>query len=164
MLGSRVYAQHVCLWHPWRRRTPCYLISVWCWTLIYYICASLRAMQGVSNILSSAGSFRCNNDLCYSIFHLKLCVLAVRSGTSTNAQGLALYLKWGHYIANHYTPKIPKPCNFHLFPARFTNQYLQLLVGSTTFSYLKGTTIDLLHLGVIKILFRRHCRGASCYW
>src|SRR4051812_15952013 len=53
---------------------------------------------------------------------------------------------------------------FIIFPTRFTRQYLQLLVGSKTFSYLKGTTIDLLHLGVIKILFWRRCRGESRYW
>jgi hypothetical protein len=32
---------------------------------------------------------------------------------------------------------------------KLANQYLQLLVGLTTFSISKDTTIDLLHLGVI---------------
>jgi hypothetical protein len=51
-----------------------------------------------------------------------------------------------------------------LFPVKLANQYLYLLMGSTTFSIFKGTTIDLLHLGVIKILFWRRCRGAQHYW
>jgi hypothetical protein len=36
-----------------------------------------------------------------------------------------------------------------IFHVKLANQYLQLLVGSTTFSILKGTTIDLHHLEVI---------------
>jgi hypothetical protein len=50
-----------------------------------------------------------------------------------------------------YTPKTQKHILL-LFHVKLANQYLQLLVGSTTFSILKGTTIDLLHLGVITIV------------
>ena len=70
------------------------------------------------------------------------------------------------YLKHFYSfaiiqPKIPKTlASFIVLFIILSNQYLQLLVGSTTFSYLKGTTIDLLHLGVIKILFWRRCRGA----
>jgi hypothetical protein len=49
---------------------------------------------------------------------------------------------------HNYTPKTPKHIYF-LFHVKLANKYLQLLMGSTTFSILKGTTIDLLHLGVI---------------
>ena len=87
-LGSRVFAQHVCLWRSWRKRTPCYCFPCY---LNSDICASLELCKLYQTILFSAGSFRCNDDLCYSIFHLKLCVLAVRSGTSTNAHGLSLF-------------------------------------------------------------------------
>ena len=69
-----------------------------------------------------------------------------------------------YFFLQHYTQNTKTFATFIVFPARFTNQYLQLLVGSKTFSYLKGTTIDLLHLGVIKILFWRRCRGALRYW
>jgi hypothetical protein len=49
---------------------------------------------------------------------------------------------------HNYTPKTQK--HFYLlFHVKIANKYLQLLVGSTTFSILKGTTINLLHLGVI---------------
>ena len=93
-LGSRVYAQHVCLWRSWRKWTPCYCFPC---CLNSDICASLELCKLYRTILLSAGSFWCNDDLCYVIFHLKLCVLAVRSGTSTNAQGLSLFQRWGHY-------------------------------------------------------------------
>jgi hypothetical protein len=48
-----------------------------------------------------------------------------------------------------------------IFPLKLANQYLQLLEGSTTFSILKGTTIDLLYLEVISHLFTI-CR--LCMW
>jgi hypothetical protein len=38
---------------------------------------------------------------------------------------------------------------YYYFPVKLANQYLQLLVDSTTFYILKDATIDLLHLGVI---------------
>jgi hypothetical protein len=47
-----------------------------------------------------------------------------------------------------YTPKTQKHLLL-LFPVKFANQYLQLLMGSTTFSVSKGTTVDLIHLRVI---------------
>jgi hypothetical protein len=47
-----------------------------------------------------------------------------------------------------YTQK-PKTPFYIIFPDNLTNQYLQLLVSLITFSISKGTTIDLLHLGVI---------------
>jgi hypothetical protein len=47
-----------------------------------------------------------------------------------------------------YTSKTPKHLLL-LFSVKLVNQYLQLLMGLTTFSLSKGTTIDLLHLGVI---------------
>jgi hypothetical protein len=54
---------------------------------------------------------------------------------------------------------IQKPKNtFYniIFPIKLANQYLQLLVGSTTFSISKGTTMDLLHLGVISVVAYKH--------
>jgi hypothetical protein len=47
-----------------------------------------------------------------------------------------------------YTQKA-KNTFLQLFPVKLANQYLQLLVGLSTFSISKGNTIDLLHLGVI---------------
>jgi hypothetical protein len=47
-----------------------------------------------------------------------------------------------------YTQK-PKNLFYIIFPVKLANQYLQLLTCSTTFSLLKGTATDLLHLGVI---------------
>jgi hypothetical protein len=50
-----------------------------------------------------------------------------------------------------YTIKTQKHL-YLLYPDKFANQYLQLLVGLTTFSILKGTKINLLHLGVINVM------------
>jgi hypothetical protein len=49
----------------------------------------------------------------------------------------------------HVYTQNPKTPILYYFPIKLANQYLQLLMGLTTFSILKGTVIDLLHLGVI---------------
>jgi hypothetical protein len=58
------------------------------------------------------------------------------------------------FISLHaYTQKTPLLLLLLLlFPIKLANQYLQLLVGLTTFSIMKVTTTDLLHLGVIRPL------------
>jgi hypothetical protein len=53
------------------------------------------------------------------------------------------------YLLAHLNQKTQKQLLNIIFLIKLANQYLQLLVGSTTFSILKGTTIDLLHLGVM---------------
>jgi hypothetical protein len=53
-----------------------------------------------------------------------------------------------YFLARLYQK--PKNTSFYIiFLVKLANQYLQLLMGSTTFSLSKGTTIDLLHSGVI---------------
>jgi hypothetical protein len=64
-----------------------------------------------------------------------------------------------YFFARLY-PKTQKHHLLLLFTVKLANQYLQLLMGLTTFSILKGTTIEFLHLGVIKILFWCCCQGA----
>jgi hypothetical protein len=53
------------------------------------------------------------------------------------------------YFPGRLYQKPKKNCFYIIFQVKLTNLYLQLLVGSTTFSISKGTKIDLLHLEVI---------------
>jgi hypothetical protein len=53
------------------------------------------------------------------------------------------------FVSLHSYTQKPQNTFIIIFLVKLASQYLHLLVGSTTFSILKGTTIDLLHLGVI---------------
>jgi hypothetical protein len=75
---------------------------------------------------------------------------------------VAIYFPHFIFIAN-YIPKNIKTVNLlFLLSCYFANQDLQLLVGSTTFFLLRGTTIDLLHLGAIGEIVTEATRASLC--
>ena len=68
---------------------------------------------------------------------------------------LAIYFLQFTFLQTINPKKYKTAASFIGLLVKLANQCLQLLVGSITFSILKGTTIDLLHLGVIRRATKR---------